>query len=115
MLAQYLELLPSDRDENNNICIEVSNYDYCLVQPIGGEIDLTSTIDSGAIQSVSDGSAISAQNFVPSAALLINDGTTMTTTISTGEIGRLAVVGRFVRIKMGNAVEKTFVMLSKIS
>lgn len=115
MLAQYLELLPSDRDSNNYITIDVSNYDYCLVQPIGASVDLFSTINSGAIQGVSDGSAVSAANFSDASGTLITDGTTITNTVPSGQIVRLGVVGRFVRILMGNSVQKTFVMLSKIS
>jgi hypothetical protein len=116
MLAQYLEFLPSDRDVNNDITIDVSNYDYCLIQPIGGLVDpIESSIDSGAIQGVSDGSAISATNFVAVAALNVSTGNTYITSISSGEIGKLNVVGRYVRMGMGNATTKLLVMLAKIS
>lgn len=116
MLAQYLEFLPSDRDANNDITIDVSNYDYCLIQPIGGPVSaIESSIDSGAIQGVSDGSAISATNFVPVAALNVSTGNTYITSISSGEIGKLNVVGRYVRMNMDNAATKLFVMLAKIS
>lgn len=115
MLAQYLEILQSDRDANNNVTIDVSNYDYCLVQPIGNSVTLSSTINGGAIQGVSDGSAISAGNFANAAGTLITNGTTITNTVPDGEIVRLGVVGRYVRINMGNSVSKIFVMLAKIS
>jgi len=115
MLAQYLEFLQSDRDSDGYITIDVSNYDYCLVQPIGGSASLFSSIDSGAVQGVSDGSAISASNFFNASGILITDGTTITNTVPANEIVRFGVVGRFVRISIENQVEKTFVMLSKIS
>ena len=116
MLAQYLEFSNEDRDVNGNITLDVSNYDYCLAQPIGGAINtIQSTIDSGAITGVSDGSAISATNFATAAALRVSTGNTYVTNISAGEIGKLNVVGRYVRFNCQNAMTKLFVMLTKIS
>lgn len=116
MLAQYLQFVSADRDENGNITIDVSNYDYVLAQPIGGAIQtIQSTINSGAVQGVSDGSAISATNFTPAAAIRVSTGNTFVTSIAAGEIGKLNVVGRYVRFNCANNMSDLFVMLTKIS
>jgi hypothetical protein len=116
MLAQYLEL--SEEANLNNpgsVIIDVSNYDYCLVQPIGADAEFQATIDSGAITSVSDGSASSAINFntVGGTRLFTGD---FATSIGAGNIIRLGVVGRYIKItSVSGAFTKLFVMLAKIS
>ena len=117
MLAQYLELLPSDFNKNFQAVIDVSNYDYCLVQPIGSDASFETTIDSGAIQGVSDGSAISATNFTTAVGLVSNETTSTTLTNSVGplQIIKFNVVGRYIRITCNDALKKVLVMLTKIS
>jgi hypothetical protein len=117
MLAQYLELLPSDFNENNQAVIDVSNYDYCLVQPIGATATFETTLDSGAIQGVSDGSAISATNFT-TALGLANDqstSTSLSSSVSNLKIIKFNVVGRYIRINFDATPTKALVMLTKIS
>jgi len=124
MLAQYLDLAEELNAGYNpitgeyEVVIDVSNYDYCLIQPIGDEILHYSTIDSGAVQSVTDGSAITAINFTPVASLKLVDGVTYNTGVKSGEINRLGVVGRYIKIKKGTSpfpLTKLLVMLTKIS
>jgi hypothetical protein len=115
MLSQYLEFLRSDFNNDEQIVIDVSNYDYCLFQPIGANASFETTIDSGAIQGVSDGSAVSATNFVDAYGL-INDqstSTTLTNTVGDTKIIKFNVVGRYIRITGG--LDKLLVMLTKIS
>jgi len=116
MLAQYLDLT---EEFNNNpayeVVIDVSNYDYCLIQPIGQDVNLSSTIDSGAVQSVTDGNATTAINFTSVAALRLAAGVTYDTNVADGTISRLAVVGRYVKIAIGSPITKLLVMLTKIS
>jgi hypothetical protein len=117
MLAQYLEFLPSDFNESLQAVIDVSNYDYCLVQPIGASASFETTLDSGAIQGVSDGSAISATNFTPAFGLVNNEttSTTLTNSVVTEQIIKFNVVGRYIRITCGGSPTKVLVMLTKIS
>ena len=116
MLAQYLDLT---EEFNNNpayeVVIDVSNYDYCLIQPIGDNVNLFSTIDSGAVQSVTDGNATTAVNFTAVSALRLSNGTTYETQAKDEDIARLAVVGRYVKISKGSPITKLLVMLTKIS
>jgi len=116
MLAQYLDL--TDQFNSNpdyEVVIDVSNYDYCLIQPIGEDVNLFSTIDSGAVQGVTDGNATTATNFVSVAALELANGTSYGASVTDGTISRLAVVGRYVKIKKGSPITKLLVMLTKIS
>jgi hypothetical protein len=115
MLAQYLDLADQFNVQEGFVIIDVSNYDYCLIQPIGSNVNIYSTIDSGAIQGVSDGSAVSATNFVPVAALSVIDGTTYSAGITDGEIGKLSVIGRYVKISKSATIDKLLIMLAKIS
>lgn len=117
MLAQYLDLTEefNSNPVGNEVIIDVSNYDYCLIQPIGLDVDIFSTIDSGAVQSVTDGNATTAINFTAVAALKLADGVTYLTEARDGQISRLAVVGRYVKIKKGSPITKLLVMLTKIS
>jgi len=115
MLAQYLDLADQFNSQEGVVVIDVSNYDYCLIQPIGADVTLQSTIDSGAIQGVSDGSAVSATNFNTVAALHLSDGITYSNSVENGKISRLSVVGRYVKILGESVPTKLLVMLAKIS
>jgi hypothetical protein len=122
MLAQYLDLTEDFNNSSNGISFEVSNYDYCLIQIInntGDGIDFKATIDSGAIQSITDGSALLATNFVPVAATNILNGSLVTNTGGgANSIYRLDVVGRFVNLFCSGGdtnVGKLLIMLAKIS
>jgi hypothetical protein len=115
MLAQYLDLTQQFIDQDGFVTIDVSNYDYCLIQSIGADVTLESTIDSGAIQGVSDGSAVSATNFTQVVGIKLNNGTTFTNTVENGNIVRLEVIGRYVKISGISIPSKLLVMLAKIS
>jgi hypothetical protein len=115
MLAQYLDLADQFNAQEGSVIIDVSNYDYCLIQPIGTDVTLQSSIDSGDIQGVSDGSAVSATNFASVSALKMSDGVSYTTAAVNNEICRLSVVGRYVKLSKGAPIEKLLVMLAKIS
>lgn len=115
MLAQYLDLTEeATLSGDNSVVIDVSNYDYCLVQPIGVNAALSSTIDGGALQGVTDGNSVSATNFISAAAINITNGNSYTATITDGDIGKLEVVGRYVKIDCVGAPTKLLVMLAKI-
>jgi hypothetical protein len=117
MLAQYLDLAEEANANSNTVVIDVSNYDYCLVQPIGAAASFQSTIDSGAIQGVSDGSAVSAANFVDAYGLRTNGATStsLNTAVADGGIIKFNVVGRYIKITCDDDVSKLLVMLTKIS
>ena len=116
MLAQYLDVAPQINASGTfSYVIDVSNYDYCLIQPIGVSVTISSTIDGGAVQGVTDGNSNLATNFVATKALNVNDNATLTSTLSSTNTYRLGVVGRYVKITSGATINKCLVMLAKIS
>jgi hypothetical protein len=114
MLAQYLDLAPKFNSQAGTVVIDVSNYDYILVQPIGSTISFQSTIDSGAVQGVTDGNAKLATNFTAVQGTLVLGGTTGTSVTSTNTI-RFNVVGRYLKMTGTAPITKLLVMLAKIS
>ena len=114
MLAQYLDLTEQYNAQNGFVNIDVSNYDYCLIQPIGQALDMGSTIDGGAITGVTDGSAVSAINFTTVQGTLISTGGPVTSAPN-GGITKLNVVGRFINLEGATPITKLLIMLAKIS
>lgn len=120
MLAQYLDI--SDvLGSGQNATIELSNYDYCVLQIAGGtgaSYDYVATIDSGAVTGVSDGSVASAQNFSAVGAINLSTQAYETTNSGADGIWRFGVVGRYLKIKFNSGTPggiKAFIMLTKIS
>lgn len=97
------------------IVIDVSNYDYCLIQLNSGNVYLSSTIDSGAVEGVTDGNAITADNFFEVSATILSDNSI--SSVIGNQIARLNVVGRYVKLYSPDIslIDKLLVMLAKIS
>jgi hypothetical protein len=124
MLAQYLDLTDefanSYNGSNYSVNFEVSNYDYVLVQFIGflSEVSFKSTIDSGAVQRVTDGSALTSDNYVPAYATYLLDNSKVTVSPDNG-VYRFDVVGRYIRLQntagLNPTTGKLLVTLTKIS
>jgi hypothetical protein len=77
-----------------------------------------STIDSGEIQSVSDGSAASSISYVPQVGLNLTTNVLENGNSSADGIWRFGVVGRYIKLVFdsGNqSTVKVLVMLAKIS
>jgi hypothetical protein len=120
MLAQYLDI--SDvLDSGESALIELSNYDYCVLQIAGGTgatYDYVATIDSGAITGTSDGNISSAQNFLPVGAINLSTQAYETTNGGGDGLWQFGVVGRYLKIKFNAGTPsgiKAIVMLAKIS
>lgn len=126
MLSQYLDITNEYYDPNSYggariVVIDVSNYDYVLVQPVnitgGTDIKILSTIDSGAITGISDGNASSAINFTPVLATRMT-GNTDTDFIGEDSVFKMGVIGRYLKLDGSTSVtnvDKLLVMLTKIS
>jgi hypothetical protein len=117
MLAQYLDL--TEQFNENHYCeFETSNYDYALVQFISPTSDIYfyATIDSGAIQSVSDGSIVSSQNYYSILGTDLSTGSDIIQSAA-NTIIRFPVVGRYIKLDGtgGVTANKILVMLAKIS
>ena len=120
MLAQYLDL--TEQFNANNYCsFETSNYDYALIQIINPteEIYFHSTIDSGAIQDVSDGNIVSSENYVTILGLnLVSQGKIDHVSLGQNTIVRFNVVGRYINLNGIDTLataDKVLIMLAKIS
>jgi hypothetical protein len=126
MLAQYLDLTDQFRllNTGDSITIDVSNYDYTIIQSVNAlnPILITATLDGNAITGVSDGNATSAGTHV----IYPNSFVAVQGKLNNGSIGNLSgtatikfgVVGKYINIESGGQapqVDKLLVMLSKIS
>lgn len=118
MLAQYLDLTDEFNNNNGEVKFETSGYDYAVVQIIGQNkpILFLSTIDSGAIQSVTDGNILTSVNYYPAYATQLFDGTTVIDSSDGNGLYRFNVVGRYIKLSVNaGQVDKLLVMLTKIS
>jgi hypothetical protein len=119
MLAQYLDLT-DEFNANGLVKFETSSYDYAVVQIVGqGQtIYFNTTIDSGAIQGVTDGSILTSGNYYNAYATQLSDGTLVSNSSVGGDgLYRINVVGRYIRLGGGPeaSATKILVMLTKIS
>ena len=99
--------------------VELSNYDYCLVQFDGeGENLCFTTLDSGAVQGVTDGNVKMSTNYVNVYGVDVSDNTNaLVNYVSKNRIVRFPVVGRYLKIGDGTfpSANKVLVTLTKIS
>lgn len=122
MLAQYLDVSENFVTGATGIAtIELSNYDYCVVQFVtlsGAAASFKTTLDSGAIQSVTDGNALTSDNYLDVYGTDLTSSTNaLVKSLASGSgIFRFPVVGRYLRIGgTGCLATKVLVMLTKIS
>jgi len=117
MLAQYLDLTDEFNANGGEVKFEASNYDYAVVQIIGQSdlISFQTTINSGAIQGVTDGNILTSENYSQAYATSLYDGSIMTDASNGGGLYRFNVIGRYIRLRSGGTVAKLLVMLTKIS
>ena len=133
MLAQHLDLTDDFNTASTYIdplgttitkpagitYVELSNYDYCLVQVVSPlePVALFTTLDSGAIQGVTDGNVKMSTNYQSVYGVDVTDATnTLVNQAVDKAIIRFPVVGRYLKIgNTGNSAEKVLVTLTKIS
>lgn len=99
--------------------LDVGGYDYAVVQVIGipVTVNFKHTNDSGAIEGVSDGSAVSSTNYVTLQGYDLSDGSLVTSIANDGII-RFESFGRFLSIEADGepmSVGKLLVRLYKIN
>lgn len=116
MIAQYLDVTQQFNDNSGIAYIETSNYDYCVIQLIGVSVINTtiySTIDSGAVEGVTDGDISTSTEYTQISFTDLSDNS-ITQTITSGLL-RVGVVGRYLQIyNYGATATKILVMLTKI-
>jgi len=107
-------------DLNNNSIWQgdIGGWDYAVVQLISptGTFTFNSTNDANPITGVSDGSAVSATNWVACQGTNLNSGSAVTTLATSGLV-RFQGVGQFLQISGAAAsqVTKAFIRLYKIN
>jgi hypothetical protein len=87
--------------------LDTGGFDYAVVQfvSVGGEVQFKHTNDSGAINGVSDGSAVSSDNALALQGVNLATGATATSTLASS-IFRFQSYGRFLWID-GTATSAT--------
>jgi hypothetical protein len=96
--------------------MDIGGWDYAVVHLItpSGQVDFLTSNDSGDITGVSDGSYVSAANFVACQGIVLATGAGATSLNATGLI-RFEKVGRYLRLQSTAAtVAKALVRLYKI-
>lgn len=104
-------------DFGGNYNIDCGGWDYAVVQLIqpAGSITFLTTNDSGDITGVSDGSAISATNFVEVMGTNLTTNTGVTS-LATDGLVRFESIGRYLRLQSDSAnITKLLVRFYKIS
>jgi len=122
MLAQYLDVSSNFVSGGTGTAIvELSNYDYCVVQFVtlsGATASFKTTLDSGAVEGSTDGNALTANNYLDVYGVDITSSTNaLVKSLASGNgIIRFPVVGRYLKIGGTNCLAtKVLVMLTKIS
>jgi len=115
MVSQYLDLTDA-LAAGSGVIIDVGEWDYVIVQLVSpsGTVTFRTSNDSGAVQSVSDGSAVSATNFVDVQGTNLTLGTAITTIAASGII-KFPVIGRYLQLTGTTlTATKLLVKMSKI-
>jgi hypothetical protein len=110
--------ITADLNDNSLATLDVGGWDYAevqLVTPTGTFSFLTSS-DAGAIHGVSDGNAVSADNFTAVSGINLATAGAVTT-LATSGIVKFPNLAQFLRISGAAAaqVTKAFVRLYKIN
>lgn len=118
MLAQYLTYTAANFTEGGGIIkFEAGSWDWIVVQPVtlSGSIEVSATLDGGAVQGTTDGNYKLAQNFSAIQMTKLADGTSLTTIVADG-LYRAGINGRYVALELATGtVDYVIVMLTKIS
>jgi hypothetical protein len=116
MSVQIVLDLTEDFNADADVKIDTGGFDYAVVQIVSptGAIAFQTTNDSGAVQSVSDGSAISATNFSSVQGLVLASQTYASSTIASA-IVKFEGIGRYLQLSgSGVTATKLLVRLYKI-
>lgn len=106
----------SDLNADGRATIDCNGWDYAEVQLVSPSttVNFETTIDSGAVTGVSDGSAASAQNFVSVQGVNVTSGSSVTSLNASG-IVKFTNLGQYLRlIGVGVTATGAFIRLYKI-
>ena len=99
--------------------LDIGGFDYAVIQAVNPSLDISiySTNDSGDIQGVSDGSAVSSANAVPIFGVDLSTGSNVTSVGTSSNLVRVQSVGRYLWLDGtgdDTTVDKLLVRLYKI-
>ncbi len=118
MATQKTLDITADLNSNSIWQGDIGGWDYAVVQLVTptGTFTFNSTNDANAITGVSDGSNLSATNWIATQGTNLNSGSAVTTLAASGLV-RFQSVGQFLQITGAGAatVTKAFVRLYKIN
>jgi hypothetical protein len=111
MSVQIVLDVTADFNASAGVKLDTGGFDYAIVQLVSpsGTVNFEHTNDSGDIQNVSDGSAVSSTNFVTLQGTNLATGTAVSSLAASG-IVRFSYYGRYLRLS-GTAVTATKVLV----
>ena len=115
MAVQQVIDITADLNDNTICQLDIGGWDFAVVQlaTVVGTWSFFTTIDSGDITGVSDGSATSATNFIAVQGTNLATGSGVTS-LATAGLVKFSGIGRFLKISGGTSVSKGLVRLYKI-
>lgn len=116
MLQREVDLT-ADFTATQNVRVDASGCDWVLVQIVtpSAQINFNASNDAGAIVGITDGNALSSQNFQPAGVENTANRAVVNSTITSG-IFRYNVTGRFLQIvaAAGTTISKLLVSYNRI-
>jgi len=117
MSVQVILDITAELNEKNSVNLDTGGFDYAVVQFVNSGNETFAfyhSNDSGDIQSVSDGSAVSATNFVALQGINLANGNAVTN-VGTSAIVRFQSYARYLQIGAATGpADKCLVRLYKI-
>jgi hypothetical protein len=106
MSVQQRRDITAELNDNSIAQLDIGGWDYVVVQLVDpvGTFTFNTTNDSGETTAVSDGSAISATNWIATQGTNLNTGSGVTTLAASGLV-RLEKVGQFLQISGAAAAQ----------
>lgn len=111
MAVQIVLDVTADFNVDSKTQIDIGGFDYAVVQLVSpsGTIDFKHTNDSGDIQGVSDGSDVSAANFVTVQGTNLATSSAISTLAASGLV-RFQSIGRYLQL-VGTSVTATKILV----
>jgi hypothetical protein len=116
MSVQIVLDVTADFNADSKVQLDTGGFDYAIVHLVSpsGTVNFLHTNDSGDVEGVSDGSAVSATNFVAVQGTNLASGTAVSSLAASGLV-RFGYIGRFLQLSGESVtVTKALVRLYKI-
>ena len=118
MAVQRIVDITNELNDNSIHNMDVGGWDNVVVQLVSptGTFTFNTTNDSGAITGSSDGSSLSATNWIACQGVNLNSGSAVTTLAASGLV-KFTVIGQYLQLTApgGAQVTKAIIRLYKIN